>query len=191
MHSHTHSHVLQLDIQGTPQAWISLEHAAVHVATGSVAWVEGTGPLVTLRGGFNVARARQSLIEVHPIIALRGASRVNLFDVVPAFSKGKLFRRDRFTCAYCGERFAERDLQCEHIVPESRGGLWTWMNLVTACGMCNGRKADRTPDEARMPLLYLPYAPSRFEGFLLEGRHIRADVHEWLASRLPKGSRLC
>ena len=38
MHQH-HSHVLQLDIQGTPQAWISLEHAALHVATGSVAWV--------------------------------------------------------------------------------------------------------------------------------------------------------
>ena len=41
-----------------------------------------------------------------------------------------------------------------------------------------------------MPLVYLPYVPSRFEDFLLEGRHIRADVHEWLASRLPKGSRL-
>jgi hypothetical protein len=99
MHPH-HSHVLQLDIQGTPQAWISLEHAALHVATGSVAWVDGDGPLATLRGGFNVARGRQSVIDVHPIIALHGASRVNLFDVVPAFSKGKLFRRDRLTCAW-------------------------------------------------------------------------------------------
>jgi len=132
MHPH-HSHVLQLDIQGTPQAWISLEHAALHVATGSVAWVDGDGPLATLRGGFNVARGRQSVIDVHPIIALHGASKVNLFDVVPAFSKGKLFRRDRLTCAYCGQSFNERDLQCEHIVPESRGGGWTWMNLVTAC----------------------------------------------------------
>ena len=190
MHPQHHSHVLQLDIQGTPQAWISLEHAALHVATGSVAWVDGDGPLATLRGGFNVARGRQSVIDVHPIIALHGASRVNLFDVVPAFSKGKLFRRDRLTCAYCGQRFKERDLQCEHIVPESRGGRWTWMNLVTACGVCNGRKADRTPEEAGMPLMYLPYVPSRFEDFLLEGRHIRADVHEWLAARLPKGSRL-
>ena len=151
MHPH-HSHVLQLDIQGTPQAWISLEHAALHVATGSVAWVDGDGPLATLRGGFNVARGRQSVIDVHPIIALHGASKVNLFDVVPAFSKGKLFRRDRLTCAYCGQRFNERDLQCEHIVP--------------------------------------PYVPSRFEDFLLEGRHIRADVREWLTARLPKGSRL-
>ena len=96
----------------------------------------------------------------------------------------------RRRCAYCGQRFLERDLQCEHIVPESRGGHWTWMNLVTACGVCNGRKADRTPEEAGMPLVYLPYVPSRFEDFLLEGRHIRADVHEWLAARLPKGSRL-
>lgn len=190
MHHHHHSHVLQLDIQGTPQAWISLEQAAVHVATGSVAWVVGHGPLATLRGGFNVAQGRQSVIDVFPIVALRGAARVNLFDVVPAFSKLKLFRRDRMTCAYCGQRFHERELQCEHILPESRGGRWTWMNLVTACGPCNARKARRTPEEAGMPLVYLPYVPSRFEAFLLEGRHIRADVHEWLAARLPRSSRL-
>jgi hypothetical protein len=87
--------------------------------------------LATLRSGFNVARGRQSVIDVRPIIALHGASRVNLFDVVPAFSEGKLFRRDRTTCAYCGQRFSERASQCEHIVPVSRGGGWTWMNLVT------------------------------------------------------------
>jgi hypothetical protein len=185
-----HSHVLQLDIQGTPQAWISLEHAALHLATDAVAWVDGEGPLATFRGGFNVARGRQSLIEVHPIVALRGASRVNLFEVVPVLAKAKLFRRDRFTCSYCAQVFTERELQREHIVPESRGGRWNWMNLVTACAHCNGRKADRTPEEASMPLVYLPYVPSRFEDFLLEGRHIRADVHEWLAARLPKGSRL-
>jgi 5-methylcytosine-specific restriction endonuclease McrA len=75
-------------------------------------------------------------------------------------------------------------------VPESRGGLWTWMNLVSACGPCNGREANRTPEEARMPLLYLPYVPSRFEDFLLGGRHIRADVHDWLSQRLPRTSRL-
>ncbi len=183
-------HVLQLDIQGTPQAWISPEHAASHMASDAVAWVDGEGPLTTLRGGFNVALGCQSIIAVHPIIALRGASRLNLFDAAPAFSKAKLFRRDRMTCAYCGQRFHDRDLQCEHIVPQSRGGPWTWMNLVTACGACNGRKAARTPEEAGMPLLYLPYVPSRFEAFLLDGRQIRADVHEWLAARLPKASRL-
>lgn len=185
-----HSTVLQLDIQGTPQAWIGLEEAALHYATGSVAWEDGDGPLATLRGGWNVASGRQSLIAVAPIVAVRGHARLNLFDIVPGVTKAKLLRRDRHTCAYCGEVFAERDLQAEHIVPDSRGGPYAWMNLVTACADCNARKADRTPEEAGMPLVYLPYVPSRFESFLLEGRRIRADVHGWLAARLPKHSRL-
>ncbi|MFV0679850.1 HNH endonuclease [Ottowia sp.] len=185
-----YSQVLQLDIQGTPQAWISLEQAATHVAVGAVAWCEGSGPLAVLRGGFNVPLGRPSVIEVPPIVALSGSARINLFDVVPAVNKPKLLRRDRHTCAYCGQVLAERDLQCEHIVPASRGGGWHWMNLVTACAACNGRKANRTPEQAGMPLLYLPYVPSRFECFLLEGRRIRADVHEWLAARLPRNSRL-
>ena len=190
MHRKRYSQVLQLDIQGTPQAWISLEQAATHVARGAVAWTEGHGPLAVLRGGFNVPLSRPSVLEVPPIIALHGAPSVNLFDIVPAVVKGKLLRRDRHTCAYCAQVWPERDLQCEHIVPASRGGAWSWMNLVTACAACNARKADRTPEEAGMPLVYLPYVPSRFESFLLEGRHIRADVHDWLAARLPKHSRL-
>jgi HNH endonuclease len=183
--------VLQLDMQGTPQAWISVEHAALHYACDAVVWCDGQSPLATLRGGFNVARGVQSVLDIHPIIAVRGVPKLNLFDVTPGFSKAKLIKRDRHTCAYCGQVFAERDLQCEHILPLSRGGAWSWTNLVAACGACNGRKAARTPDEAKMPLLYLPYTPSRFEDFLLVGRNIRADVHEWLAARLPRGSRLC
>lgn len=64
------------------------------------------------------------------------------------------------------------------------------MNLVSACRACNAAKADRLSEEAGMNLIDLPYVPSLFENFLLEDRNVRADVHEWLASRLPKGSRL-
>lgn len=186
-----HNQVLQLDIQGMPQAWIGLEQAALHYASDSVAWECGEGPLAELRGGWNAFTGRQSRLVLYPIIGLRGASKVNLFEVVPAFSKTKLLRRDRNTCAYCAGVFADRDLQCEHIVPESRGGRWTWMNLVAACAACNGRKADRTPEEAGMPLVYLPYVPSVWEDFLLAGRNVRADVHVWLTARLPRNSRLC
>lgn len=185
-----HTHVLQLDISGIPQDWISVEKAASHYATDSVAWEVGNGPLATLRGGFNIARGAQSMIHVHPIIALRGASKINLFDLTPAYSKSKLLRRDRYTCAYCAEVFPEKELQAEHILPESRGGEWSWVNLVSACGPCNLAKRNRTPEEARMPLVYLPYAPSLWEDYLLDGRNIRADVHEFLVARLPKGSRL-
>lgn len=182
--------VLQLDIQGTPQAWIGLEEAALHYATDRVAWEEGASPMATLRGGHNARSGRQSVIVVQPIIAVRGTAKLNLFDVVPGVSKRKLLRRDRFTCAYCAGVFAEQDLQCEHIVPESRGGGYTWMNLVAACGPCNLRKGAKTPEEACMPLVYTPYVPSRYEALLLAGRNVRADVHAWLAERLPKHSRL-
>jgi HNH endonuclease len=187
----TDHNVLQLDIQGTPQAWIGLEAAAHHYATNTVAWEDGSGPLAVLRGGFNVAKGIMSEIVVHPIIALRGTPRRNLFDVEPAVTKPKLLKRDRYTCAYCAEVFHEKYLQAEHIIPDSKGGPYSWMNLVTACKWCNGRKADRTPEQAGMPLTYLPYVPNRFEDYLLRGRNVRADVHEWLAAKLPKQSRLC
>lgn len=182
--------VLQLDIQGTPQSWITPEQAALHYSTGTVAWEEGQSPLTTLRGGWNVASGRQSQLVIQPIIALRGKPAINLFDVAPGVTKPKLLRRDRYTCAYCANVFQEKDLQAEHVTPQSKGGAYSWMNLVSACGSCNARKADRSPEQAKMPLVYLPYVPNRFGDFLLAGRNIRADVHEWLAARLPKSSRL-
>ncbi len=183
-------HVLQLDVTGVPQAWIGVELAAAHMAARAVAWTVGDGPLAVLRGGTNARTGRRSELVVPPILALHGAARINLFDCVPAYGKAKVFRRDRHTCAYCGQVFRERDLTVDHIVPESHGGPLSWMNTVAACRGCNGMKAARTPEQARMPLLFAPYVPSRFEDFLLRGRHIRADVHAWLAARLPKGSRL-
>ena len=64
------------------------------------------------------------------------------------------------------------------------------MNLVSACARCNAFKRDMLPEEAGMKLLYVPYVPSRWEDLLLQGRNIRADVHEWLVAKLPKDSRL-
>ena len=125
--------VLQLDITGLPQAWISVEDAAGHVATDSVVWSAGERPLAVLRGGFNTVTGRQSMLEVPPIVALRGVSRINLFDLTPTFSKLKVIKRDRCTCAYCGEVFDLRSLTVDHIQPDSRGGGLSWMNTVAAC----------------------------------------------------------
>jgi 5-methylcytosine-specific restriction endonuclease McrA len=45
------------------------------------------------------------------------------------------------------------ELTLDHILPRSRGGDTSPVNIVTACIKCNNRKGNRTPDEARMPLL--------------------------------------
>ena len=180
--------ILQLDVQGRPQDWITPQEAAGYYATDSVAWTVGE-VCTTLRGGMNTLTGKQSSIDVHPILATTGASRVNLFDAVPCLTNFKLFRRDRMTCAYCGGQFDERRLTREPIVPTSQGGPDNWLNVVCACRSCNGRKANRTPEQALMPLLFAPYAPSVFEGFLLAGRTIHGDAHDWLASRVGRGSR--
>ena len=64
--------VLQLDVSGRPQAWISAKEAAVIYASDGIAWTLGDAFHV-LRGGMQRATGRQSRIEVHPIIAVRGA----------------------------------------------------------------------------------------------------------------------
>lgn len=73
----------------------------------------------------------------------------------PAWGKRALHRRDGGLCAYCGGRGATVD----HILPQSRGGRSTWENTVLACGPCNNRKRDRTPEEAGMRLLTEPRIP--------------------------------
>lgn len=181
--------VLQLDISGRPQAWISAREAACMVACDAIAWTIGE-PVLTLRGGICRATGRQSSIELHAIIAARGAIPSRAWRHEPALSNPKLFARDRWICAYCGVRFHENDLTREHIQPSSRGGRDHWMNCITACRSCNHRKGDRTPEEARMHPLYLPYVPSLHEDMILRGRRILSDQMEFLLASVPASSRL-
>lgn len=78
----------------------------------------------------------------------------------PAFTRFNVFLRDQFTCQYCGQHFSAHDLTFDHVVPRSRGGKTSWLNVVAACGTCNLAKANRTPREAEMPLIRAPYQPS-------------------------------
>ena len=79
-------------------------------------------------------------------------------DRPAAWHKGGVYIRDGHRCAYCGAKGAD---SIDHIIPASRGGLWTWENCVAACRDCNGRKRNRTPEEAGMVLRYAtPYVPT-------------------------------
>lgn len=54
---------------------------------------------------------------------------------------------DGYTCQYCGER--GKRLECDHVVPVSRGGSNEHENLVTACFACNRSKRAKTVEEWR------------------------------------------
>ena len=181
--------VLQLDVSGRPQAWMSVKEAAILYASDAIAWTLGDACHV-MRGGVQRSTGQQSRIEVHPIIAVRGCVPSRAWRQAPALTNPKLFARDRGVCAYCGQRFHFDELTREHIVPVSRGGRDSWMNCITACRGCNGRKGSRMPEEARMSLLYLPYVPNLHEDMILRGRRILSDQMEFLLASVPRSSRL-
>ncbi len=56
-----------------------------------------------------------------------------------------VFARDDYTCIYCSERGGI--LECDHIVPISRGGTNEPSNLGTACRKCNRSKRAKSVEE--------------------------------------------
>lgn len=76
------------------------------------------------------------------------------------FSRKNIFKRDRYTCQYCGDQPGPEELTIDHVMPRSRGGTSTWENCLLACVACNKRKADKTPAEAGMPMRKVPKKPS-------------------------------
>ncbi len=90
-------------------------------------------------------------------------------------SRRTVLARDVYTCQYCGTQPGRADLTVDHVIPRSRGGLTTWENVTTACGPCNRRKGNRTPEEAGMKLLNTPARP-RFVAVVLLGEPHAHDV---------------
>ncbi len=76
-----------------------------------------------------------------------------------AFSRGNLYKRDRYACQYCGRKPDMQELTIDHVVPRSHGGISSWENCVVACVQCNFQKANRTPAGAGLLLRKKPAKP--------------------------------
>ncbi len=74
-----------------------------------------------------------------------------------------LFARDHYACQYCGRHKSEfrkgEHLTREHVKPLSKGGTDSWDNVTTACSLCNYKKGDRLPYEAKMYPRTTPFEP--------------------------------
>lgn len=86
---------------------------------------------------------------------------MHLPEVRLQFNKRGLYTRDNAHCAYCGGYITYDEATNDHIIPVSRGGENNWINCVLSCGPCNTKKANKTPEEAGMPLLFRPFAPGK------------------------------
>ena len=106
--------------------------------------------------------------EVHsPGLTMRLPSVIALKTYIPmarrpAFTRFNVFLRDRFECQYCGDKPPTPELTFDHIVPRSRGGRTTWLNVVTACTGCNLHKGNRLPRESALQPRRMPVEPSNF-----------------------------
>jgi 5-methylcytosine-specific restriction endonuclease McrA len=108
-------------------------------------------------------------IRVPRVLLLTAYERVPKRHV--RFSRFNIYARDSNTCQYCGKHFPRTELNLDHVIPRSRGGISSWENVVCSCHGCNRRKGGRTPEEAGMLLVKRPrrpqWTPFSFETFSL------------------------
>lgn len=171
--------ILRLDCTGHPVSWLNFEDAVTLVAKNQVLWSLGDAT-VTLHGGRNRLGVVSS-IELPAIIASEGKQRFSAES--PALNNKALFRRDQNLCLYCGNDFPDSLLTRDHVTPQCQNGPDIWENVVTACERCNHHKGGRTPEQAGMPLLAIPFVPNPFEYMYLSNRAIIADQMDYLKTR--------
>lgn len=179
--------VLRLNKAGMPQEWILPEEAAKLYCQQKVLFELGEESF-TMRGGWN-HQGLQSRLTLSSIIACEG--KIADLSGKVALNNRYLFRRDNHLCLYCGQTFTPSQLTRDHIIPRSRGGQDKWTNVATACARCNHAKGARTPEEANMPLLAVPFRPNIYERFYLMNRRILADQMAFLSSHFSQQRHWC
>lgn len=92
-----------------------------------------------------------------------------------ALTKREVFRRDHYSCQYCGTR--TNDLTLDHVLPKHMGGRHEWSNLVAACANCNLKKGGRTLRQSGMSLRRQPFEPKASALYVFQS-HLD-DNEEW------------
>lgn len=137
--------VLLLNQTYEPLGTVSVPRAVIMTINGTVTVEELDGE--------RVLRSARTNFPVPSVIRRRIYINVRQRREASGMRRTRIYMRDKFRCQYCGDRKAANELTLDHILPRSRGGDNSPLNVVTACVSCNQRKGNRTPSEARMPLL--------------------------------------
>lgn len=91
--------------------------------------------LPTLKPRLQVAKTKPRIDQVQ-----RGTAR--LYGNTWQRIRQQVLREGEYTCAKCG-RVSMFEMEVDHIIPLSKGGLHVESNLRCACRKCNGLKSDR------------------------------------------------
>jgi 5-methylcytosine-specific restriction endonuclease McrA len=122
-----------------------------------ILWFQGKVDILEYHSIF--ARSARSSFQLPSVLKLRAFVRPRPHGAI-RFCRENVYIRDGFICQYCRVQFSTKILTLDHVVPVSHQGKRSWTNVVTACRECNQKKANRTPDQALMPLIREPRMPS-------------------------------
>ncbi|HKV40237.1 MAG TPA: HNH endonuclease [Blastocatellia bacterium] len=142
--------VLLLNASYEPLGVISVPRAVRLVWKGAAEIAEHDGD--------RVLRSQRFTFPSPSVVRLRQYVNVRKRQAKSRNLRLLILMRDKFRCQYCGMKGNALELTIDHIVPRARGGRSEAGNLCAACIECNQRKGNRTPDEARMPLISNPAA---------------------------------
>jgi len=184
--------VLRTDVAGMPLEWIDYRDAVRLYHTEQVAYACGS-MIYSVRGGINALTGMRSVVDVSSIIATHGNTHNlerNDAAYSPPLNNRTLFRRDGNLCMYCAQPFRTSDLTRDHVTPLSQGGRDVWTNVVTACRRCNNHKGGKTPEQAGVELVAVPFTPTYAEYIYLKGRRVLADQMAYLLTHFPRTSPL-
>ncbi len=177
--------VLKLSAGGMPVAWVDWQRAICLYMEDKVLWEAGEQSIV-LHGGWNRESGTRSTFSLSPIIAVHDRSRIWEQGGVFPLTRRRLIARDHNLCMYCGCSVNDSTMTIDHVQPRGQGGRHVWENVVSACRRCNQGKGCRTPEQAGMALLAVPFAPNVAEILLLSGRHVLADQMDYLERFVQK-----
>ena len=181
--------ILRTDVSGMPLEWVTYQDAVRLYFDDQIAYTCGSN-IMTIRGGINAITNLRSKVDVNSIIATFGNNKTLSEQYAPPLNNTTLFKRDDHLCLYCGNKFKTEDLSRDHVTPLFQGGKDLWVNVVSACKRCNNAKAGRTPEQANMKLLAIPFIPTHAEYIFLQGKVILFDQMEFLKQHFPRSSPL-
>lgn len=141
-----------------------------------------SGKAVPLEEYPDVVRGQRHTFRLPAVVLMRyqvkTLRRRQVFNVP---TRKAVFIRDAFECQYCGTRISMTTGTRDHVIPRSRGGPDTMLNVVTACRACNVRKDDKLPDEVGMTLRNRPRALTEDEKIQCLIKLVRAkERNAWM-----------
>ena len=123
-----------------------------------------------IRKPHRVVHTASQLVGIPEVIIDRENDYVP-YEILPLDLRG-LYIRDKGIDQYTGEKITMEEASMDHIVPVSRNGETSWLNLALASKATNQFKADRTPAEAGMRLIREPKIPAPMPVYaVLNNRH--------------------